>query len=118
MVKSTVVHLEANGDLQKVVKDNSDKCKLVIVDFYADWCPPCKMLGPVLEGLDYSENVLVVKINVDDNSSLSEDFNVSGIPALYLRRLKDGDATVTVKNSKSNVGFANEAKIKELLGSL
>lgn len=56
---------------------------LVLVDFYADWCGPCRMLGPTLDQL---ENVKVVKVNVDENKELAVEHSVSSIPKLILLR--------------------------------
>ena len=58
----------------------------VLVDFWADWCPPCKVLGPTLETLakQYAGKLRVVKINSDENRSLSDDFDISSIPTLIL----------------------------------
>lgn len=71
---------------------------LVILDFYADWCAPCRMLGPVLEQIaDENEDIKVVKVNVDENQQLAQDFGVRGIPALFV--LKDG------KNVANRAGF-------------
>jgi len=62
---------------------------LVLVDFYADWCGPCKMLAPVLEEVSAEiEGAKVVKVNVDNARSLAIEFKVSSIPNLTL--LKDG----------------------------
>lgn len=61
----------------------------VLLDFYADWCAPCRMLGPVLEQVaESNEDIKVVKVNVDENQELAAEFAVRGIPALYV--LKDG----------------------------
>jgi len=63
---------------------------LALVDFYADWCGPCKMLAPVLEELAAEvTDVKVVKVNVDEARSLAIDYKVSSIPHLFL--LKDGE---------------------------
>jgi thioredoxin 1 len=58
---------------------------LVLVDFYAPWCGPCRALAPTLETI---QNVKVVKVNVDDNPNISTEYRVSSIPLLVI--LKDG----------------------------
>ena len=58
---------------------------LVLVDFHAPWCGPCRILGPTLDQL---ENVKVVKVNVDENKELAVEHNVSSIPKIIL--LRDG----------------------------
>lgn len=61
----------------------------VILDFYADWCAPCRMIGPVLEQISEEQTELkVVKVNVDENPQLASEFGVRGIPALFV--VKDG----------------------------
>jgi thioredoxin 1 len=64
----------------------------VVVDFYADWCGPCKMLAPLLEraAADYAGRVKVVKVNVDDENDLAARYRISGIPTLVF--FKDGKA--------------------------
>ena len=63
---------------------------LTLVDFFADWCGPCKMLGPVLEQVDEEyPDVTFVKVNVDDNMELAEKYGIMSIPAVFL--LKDGE---------------------------
>lgn len=70
----------------------------VLLDFYADWCAPCRMLGPVLEQIaEENDDIKVVKVNVDENQQLAQDFGVRGIPALFV--LKDG------KNVANRAGF-------------
>jgi thioredoxin 1 len=75
-----------NTNLEEMVKNEA----LVLLDFYADWCGPCKMIGPVLEQVA-SENpdIKVVKVNVDENIGLAQQYGVQGIPALFV--LKEGD---------------------------
>lgn len=60
----------------------------IILDFWANWCGPCRMLGPVLEKLAEEENIVVGKVNVDEEEELSTTFQISSIPALFL--IKDG----------------------------
>lgn len=57
----------------------------VLVDFYADWCGPCKMMAPVLEEIAENNNGFkIVKLNVDENMSIAEKHNIMSIPALFV----------------------------------
>ena len=57
----------------------------VLVDFYADWCGPCKMMAPVLEEIAENNNGFkIVKLNVDENMSIAEKYNIMSSPALFL----------------------------------
>lgn len=63
----------------------------VVVDFWAEWCGPCKQIGPALEEIseEMAGKVKVVKVNVDENMQVAASLNVRGIPALFL--FKDGE---------------------------
>lgn len=60
--------------------------KLTVVDFWAEWCGPCKMMNPVLDELsqEYEGKVVISKMNVDDNSEVPTNFNIRGIPTFIL----------------------------------
>ncbi len=61
---------------------------VAVVDFWADWCGPCKMVSPVIDGLEkaYGDRVLVAKVNVDDEHELAARFGVSSIPTVIFFR--------------------------------
>ena len=95
-----VKHLE-NENFKEVISNG-----VWIVDFYADWCGPCKMLGPVLEELD--DNVL--KINVDSHEDLAREFGVMSIPTICF--FKDGNLVNKV------VGFRSKDEIEAIVKGL
>ena len=74
-----LVYANANDFKEKIESGR------VVVDFYADWCAPCRMIGPVLEQIaNENEDILVVKVNVDENQSLAVEYGIRGIPALLV----------------------------------
>ena len=83
----------------------------VVVDFWAEWCGPCKMIGPALEELseEYGGSVKIVKVNVDENPSSPGQLGVRGIPALFL--FKDGQVV------SNKIGAAPKAAIKNWIDS-
>ncbi len=85
---------------------NSDKP--VLVDFYADWCGPCKMMAPVVEELasELVEKAKVGKINVDENSDIAVEYNVMSIPTLII--FKNG------KEEKRLVGVRDKEELLNL----
>lgn len=87
-----------NENLDDLVKNG-----ITIVDFYADWCGPCKMLGSVLENMDYN----IIKINTDNYGELAQKYGVMSIPTVFI--YKDG------KNVAKFIGFRSKEEIENII---
>ncbi len=79
----------------------------VLVDFWAEWCAPCKMIAPALEeiGAEFKDRLTVVKVNIDENPGAPNTYGVRGIPTLIL--FKDG------KPAATKIGAAPKSALKE-----
>lgn len=94
-----------NNFNEEVAVDNT----AVVVDFWAPWCGPCKMISPVLEELEkeYNGKVKFVKVNVDNNPVISQKYRITSIPTVMV--FKNGTTADTM------VGFRPKNAIKELI---
>ncbi|MCR4866253.1 MAG: thioredoxin [Lachnospiraceae bacterium] len=96
--------VELNNNFDEIISSNAK----VLVDFYADWCGPCKMVGPLVAQIaDEHDDVAVVKVNVDDEMELAEKFGIASIPTIIL--FKDG------KEAKKNIGAMSKAQLEEFI---
>lgn len=87
---------------------NDIQDELVLVDFFATWCGPCKMLSPVLENLANSRsNVKIVKVDVDECENLARTYGVMSVPTLIL--FKNG------KECSKKIGYLNEEALNEFI---
>ena len=89
-------------DFQKQVKEKSKQIP-VLIDFYADWCPPCQILKPILEKIadseKYKNKFELVKIDIDENKETAAQFNVMSVPSVKL--FKQGKITNEFVGAKS-----------------
>jgi thioredoxin 1 len=97
-----VKHLEKNDNFETLIKKEK-----LIVDFYADWCGPCKMLAPILEEL---EGIDVLEINVDEYPELAAKFGVMSIPTLLF--YKNGDMV------KKNIGYVSASALNQIIENM
>ncbi len=100
----SIEHVQGEGFNQRVLRSQVP----VLVDFYADWCGPCRALAPVLEDLARENpGARIVKVNVDENPDLAVQYRIESIPSLLVFR--DGRVT------GQHVGLASKAALKRLL---
>ena len=96
-----IIHLENVNDFKELItKENK-----ILVDFFATWCGPCKMLGPVLEKVE--SELKVIKVDTDEFEDLSREYGVMSIPTLVL--LENG------KEIKRNIGFIDKSNLENFL---
>lgn len=97
-----IKYLSKDDDFNSLIKSR------VLVDFYADWCGPCKMMGTLLEELDDSVNVL--KVNTDEFNDLALSYGIMTIPTLIL--MEDG------KEIKKHIGLMSKSDLDKFVESI
>ncbi len=99
----TMIHAKNDTFQQEVL----EKKGITLVDFYADWCGPCKVVAPILEELSESiKDVTFVKVNVDENQELASKYSVFSIPTFLI--FKDGEVKNQFVGAHSKEGFEEE----------
>ena len=97
----------------KIIKSDEFRAEIsegvVLVDFFATWCGPCKMLAPVLEELseELTEKAKIVKVDIDQSMDLADEFRITSVPTMIL--FKNGKAV------ESLVGFLPKERIKQVI---
>ncbi|MCH9674266.1 MAG: thioredoxin TrxA [Gammaproteobacteria bacterium] len=96
-----IVHVTDNGFESDVLQAD----KPVLVDYWAEWCQPCKMIAPILEEIaeEYDGKVTIAKLNIDDNPSTPPKYGIRGIPTLMLFKGGSVEATKVGAVSKSQL---------------
>ena len=106
---SSVTAVSVNNFEESVLQE---KDKPVLVDFWAEWCGPCRSLAPILEELaqELGEQAKIVKVNVDDNGELAQKYGIRGIPTMIF--FKGGE------NAKTLVGVQSKEELKKAFEEL
>ena len=97
-------HVNSRDEFYELIKEGT-----VLVDFFATWCGPCKMLSPVLEQLSEEVDILIVKVDVDEVGTLAAQFGIQAVPTLML--FKNGqrvDVRMGYQNKNQLLAFINQ----------
>ncbi len=94
-----------NGEFNEFIKEGT-----ALIDFYADWCMPCVMMGPIVEDVaeKFGNKLKVGKVNVEDGHAIAQKFNVSSIPNFVL--FKDGKVVANFVGAMSEDDFSEKLK--------
>ena len=98
-------------EIKNFENDVLENKSICIVDFWASWCGPCKMFGPIFEKVEKeTENIQFFKVNVDENEDICKKYGVMSIPTTII--FKDG------KDIAKNVGFMDEDTLKDFINNI
>jgi thioredoxin 1 len=108
-VSASILHVTDAEFEDKVLKAGEP----VLVDFWAEWCGPCKMIAPILDEVakDYAGKLTVAKINIDDNPATPQRYGVRGIPTLMLFKNGEVEATKVGALAKSQLASFIDANL-------
>ena len=103
---SNALELNKNNFADEVLKSTMP----VLVDFWASWCGPCQMLGPILKEVDkeLNDKVMLGKVNVDENQKLSQEYKIDAIPAVFI--FKNGKAVEKIIGLQTKDFLVNKLK--------
>ena len=104
-MSENIIHVSDESFEQEVLQSD----KPVLIDYWAEWCGPCKMIAPVLDEVasEYSDKIRVAKLNIDDNPATPPKYGIRGIPTLML--FKNGQVEAT------KVGAVSKAQLTAFL---
>ena len=94
----------------ELINENFDELineEKVLVDFYADWCGPCRMLSPIIDEVSTEQNIKVVKVNVDNHEDIAKKYGIMSIPTIIL--FKNGE------EKNKNIGLLSKEDLLEFI---
>lgn len=108
-MSSTITHISDDSFAEDVLNATGP----VLIDYWAEWCGPCKMIAPILDELaeEYADRVKVVKLNIDDNPETPPKYGIRGIPTLMIFKHGKVEATKVGAVSKSQLAEFIESNL-------
>jgi len=106
-VSDKIIHISDQTFEETILKSD----KPVLVDFWAEWCGPCKMIAPILDEIaeEYADRIRIAKLNIDENPATPPKYGIRGIPTLML--FKDGNVEAT------KVGAVSKSQLTAFIDS-